>query len=55
MADLRDRGLLYYRQNRFGEALSDLRKYLLLATEADDREPIKQAIHAIEAIQSMIR
>ncbi len=55
LADLRDRGLLYYRENRFGEALSDLRKYLMLAHDAEDREQIKQTIRGIEAIQSMIR
>lgn len=55
LADQRDRGLLYYRQNRFPEALSDLRKYLLLAHDADDRQQIKQTVHAIETIQSMIQ
>lgn len=54
LADLRDRGLLLYRQNRFPEALSDLRKYLLLAHDADDRQQIKQTVHAIETILSMI-
>ncbi|HEV8595795.1 MAG TPA: transglutaminase-like domain-containing protein [Thermoplasmata archaeon] len=55
LADLRDRGLLYYRANRFADALSDLRKYLMLAHDAEDREQIKQTIHGIEAIQSVIR
>ncbi len=55
LPDLRDRGLLFYRQNRFPEALSDLRKYLMLAHDAEDREPIKQTIRGIEAIQSIIR
>ncbi|MBI4416988.1 MAG: transglutaminase family protein [Euryarchaeota archaeon] len=55
LADLRDRGLLYYRANRFPEALSDLRKYLMLAHDADDREQIKRTIHAIETIQSVFR
>jgi regulator of sirC expression with transglutaminase-like and TPR domain len=55
MSDLRDRGLLFYRQNRFEEALPDLRKYLLLATSAEDREQIKQTIHGIEAILTMLR
>lgn len=55
MPDLRDRGLLYYRENRFEEALSDLRKYLLLATTAEDREQIKQTIHGIESILAMIK
>jgi regulator of sirC expression with transglutaminase-like and TPR domain len=54
MPDLRDRGLLHYRENRFAEALSDLRKYLMLATTAEDREQIKQTIHGIESILSMI-
>ena len=54
MSDLRDRGLLYYRENRFDEALSDLRKYLLLATNAEDREQIKQTIHGIESILSIL-
>jgi len=54
MPDLRDRGLLYYRENRFEEALSDLRKYLMLATNAEDREQIKQTIHGIESILSVI-
>ena len=54
MPDLRDRGLLYYRENRFGEALSELRKYLMLATNAEDREQIKQTIHGIESILSII-
>lgn len=55
LTDLRDRGLLHYRANRFPEALSDLRKYLMLAHTAEDREQIKQAIRGIESIQSMIR
>jgi len=55
LPDLRDRGLLFYRQNRFEEALSDLRKYLMLAHDAEDREQIKQAIRGIEAIQAMLR
>lgn len=55
LPDLRDRGLLYYRQNRWAEALSDLRKYLMLAHDADDREQIKQAVRGIEAIQAMVR
>ena len=55
LPDLRDRGLLRYRQNRFEEALSDLRKYLMLAHDAEDREQIKQAVRGIEAIQAMIR
>lgn len=55
LPDLRDRGLLWYRQNRFEEALSDLRKYLMLAHDAEDREQIKQAVRGIEAIQAMIR
>jgi len=54
MSDLRDRGLLYYRENRFDEALSDLRKYLMLATNAEDREQIKQTIHGIESILSIL-
>lgn len=54
MPDLRDRGLLFYRENRFGEALSDLRKYLMLATNAEDREQIKQTIHGIESILAVI-
>lgn len=55
LADVRDRGLLYYRHNRFPEALADLRKYLLLAHDAEDRQQIKQTVHAIETIQTMIR
>jgi regulator of sirC expression with transglutaminase-like and TPR domain len=55
LPDLRDRGLLFYRQNRFAEALSDLRKYLMLAHDAEDREPVKQTVRGIEAILSMIR
>lgn len=54
MPDLRDRGLLYYRENRFDEALTDLRKYLLLATNAEDREQIKQTIHGIESILAVL-
>lgn len=54
MPDLRDRGLLYYRDNRFDDALSDLRKYLMLATNAEDREQIKQTIHGIESILAVI-
>jgi regulator of sirC expression with transglutaminase-like and TPR domain len=54
MPDLRDRGLLYYRENRFDEALSDLRKYLMLATNAEDREQIKQTIHGIESILAVL-
>ncbi|TLZ53441.1 MAG: tetratricopeptide repeat protein [Methanobacteriota archaeon] len=54
LPDLRDRGLLLYRQNRFAEALPDLRKYLMLAHEAEDREPIKQTIRGIEAIQALL-
>ena len=55
LPDLRDRGLLLYRQNRFADALPDLRKYLLLAHEAEDRVPIAQAVRGIEAILAMIR
>ena len=55
LPDLRDRGLLHYRQNRFPEALSDLRKYLMLAHDAEDREQIRQAVRGIEAILSVIR
>ena len=55
LSDLRDRGLLLYRQNRFADALPDLRKYLLLAHEAEDRVPIAQAVRGIEAILAMIR
>lgn len=55
LPDLRDRGLLHYRQNRWPDALSDLRKYLMLAHDADDREQVKQAVRAIESIQAMIR
>lgn len=54
MPDLRDRGLLYYRDNRFEESLSDLRKYLMLATSAEDREQIKQTIHGIESILAVV-
>ena len=54
MADLRDRGLLFYRGNRFAEALSDLRKYLMLATTAEDREQIKQTVHGIESILAVL-
>ena len=54
LPDLRDRGLLFYRQNRWPDALSDLRKYLMLAHDADDREQVKQAVRAIESIQAMI-
>jgi regulator of sirC expression with transglutaminase-like and TPR domain len=52
---VRDRGLLLYRQNRFPEALVDLRKYLLLESEAEDREAVAQAVRGIEAILAMIR
>src|SRR5207249_10662345 len=55
LPDLRDRGLLHYRHNDFPQALSDLRKYLMLAHDAEDREQIKQAVRAIEAIEAMIR
>jgi regulator of sirC expression with transglutaminase-like and TPR domain len=55
LQDIRDRGLLHYRQNRFPEALSDLRKYLMLAHDADDREQIKQTVRGIESILSVIR
>ena len=54
-ADLRDRGLLYYRQHRFPEALADLRKSLLLAHGADDREQVARAVRGIEAILSVMR
>jgi len=55
LQDLRDRGLLYYRQNRFAEALADLRKYLMLAHDAEDREQINQTVRGIESILSVIR
>lgn len=55
LQDLRDRGLLYYSQNRFTEALSDLRKYLMLSHDADDREQIRQTVRGIESILSVIR
>ncbi len=55
LPDLRDRGLLLYRQNRFPDALSDLRKYLMLAHDAPDREAVRQAVRAIEAILAVLR
>ena len=55
LPDLRDRGLLCYRQNRFADALGDLRKYLLLAHDAEDREAVAQAVRGIEAILAMVR
>ena len=55
LPDVRDRGLLLYRKNRFADALADLRKYLLLAHDADDREAIAQAVRGIEAILAVIR
>jgi len=55
LPDLRDRGLLYYRQNRFADALGDLRKYLLLAHDAEDREAVAFAVRGIEAILAMVQ
>lgn len=45
--DLRDRGILYYRLNRFTEARQDLEDYLTLVPNAQDAQIIKSLIEQL--------
>ena len=46
-SEVRDRGLLYCQLNRYREAMTDLERYLRLASEAEDAEVIRDHLRAI--------
>jgi regulator of sirC expression with transglutaminase-like and TPR domain len=46
--ELRDRGILYFRMNRWIEARQDLETYLETVPTADDREIIRKLLNRIE-------
>ena len=46
--ELRDRGVLYYRLNRFGESRQDLKDYLELSPTAEDAAIVQRLLNQIE-------
>jgi regulator of sirC expression with transglutaminase-like and TPR domain len=53
LEDIRDRGLLRYRAERYAEALADLRQYLLFLPKASDAAEVRKAILACERLETM--